>query len=76
MLYATSWITDRRRILHAILYADDLLLIATSVQEANDKLADLHAQLASIGLQLSVAKCKCMLSPHVEFAPVQLDGQE
>ena len=76
VLYANSWLTDRRRILHAILYADDLLLIATPVQEASDKLADLHAQLASIGLQLSVAKCKCMLSPPVEFAPTQLDGQE
>ena len=43
MLYANSWITDRLRMLHAILYADDLLLIATSIQEANDKLVDLRA---------------------------------
>ena len=76
VVHQVCLVMDRARILHAILYADDLLLIATSVQEARRKLADLQAQLVAIGLQLSVSKCKCMLSPRVKASTITIEGQE
>ena len=64
--YPNSWVTDGSRILHAILYADDLLLVATSLSEAQEKLCDLQAQLQAIGLFLSAPKCKVMHSAGVQ----------
>ena len=72
--YPNSWVTDGSRILHAILYADDLLLVATSLSEAQEKLCDLQAQLQAIGLFLSAPKCKVVHSAGVQGDPVCLNG--
>ena len=72
--YPNSWVTDGSRILHAILYADDLLLVATSLSEAQEKLCDLQAHLQAIGLFLSAPKCKVMHSAGVQGDPVSPNG--
>ena len=51
--------------MHAILYADDILLLATSMHEMRIKLHGIRDHLKLIGLQLAPAKCQFMCSPDL-----------
>ena len=60
-----TWIQARGCHLHAILYADDVLLIATSYSELRAKLQDVQRVLQPLGLHLALEKCKLLVSPAV-----------
>ena len=70
--FGGSWLQD----MHAIIYADDILLLATSTHEMRIKLQGIREHLKLIGLQLAVAKCQFMCSkdlgnPLPESSPGQ-----
>ena len=60
--FPTHWCCNGREILHCILYADDLVLLASSWAEAERKLHELVAHLHAIGLTISVQKCAVIAS--------------
>ena len=65
-----TWIQARGCYLHAILYADDVLLVATSYPELRAKLQDVQRVLQPLGLHLALEKCKLLVSlaaPREEF---------
>ena len=53
------------RKIFTLLYADDLILLATSHAQATRMLQDVIATLGAIGLQLSLKKCKFIASPSL-----------
>ena len=48
------------RLPHALLFADDILLFATSTREMQTKLRALQSTLEAIGLRLNFAKCSIL----------------
>ena len=70
-----TWIQARGLSLRAILYADDILLLATSYEELRSKIRDVQHVLAPLGLQLSWDKCKLLRSPSVPKQVLQIEGQ-
>ena len=62
---APTWLKD----LHAIIYADDLMLLATSRAEMQLKLRQIREHLSLIGLHLAKVKCQLLVSPLVEIGP-------
>ena len=60
----TTWIRDSRGVpLFAIIYADDILLLATSTGQLVRMLNGLQDTLEAIGLQLARGKCQYIRSP-------------
>ena len=57
------------------LYADDILLVATSYEELRSKIRDVQHVLAPLGLQLAWDKCKLLRSPSVPKQVLQIEGQ-
>ena len=53
------------RKIFTLLYADDLILLATSHAQATRMLQDVIATFGAIGLQLSLKKCKYICSPSL-----------
>ena len=53
------------RKIFTLLYADDLILLATSHAQATRMLQDVIATFGAIGLQLSLKKCKFICSPSL-----------
>ena len=70
-----TWVRARGCHLHAILYADDVLLIATSHSELRAKLQDVQRVLRPLGLRLALEKCKLMASPAVPVEEFTAEGQ-
>ena len=60
-----TWLRD----VHAIIYADDLMLLATSREEMQLKLRQIREHLSLIGLHLAKAKCQILVSPLVAAGP-------
>ena len=59
--FGGTWLQE----MHAIIYAGDILLLATSVHEMQPKLRGIREHLKPIGLQLAPAKCQFMCSPDL-----------
>ena len=57
-----------------LLYADDIILLATSFQQAQKMLIDVIDILDSIGLKLALEKCKFIVSPNLSPRPIQVRG--
>ena len=64
--YPSNWFPA----LHLILYADDILLLATSEEEMQVKLHGIHKHLELIGLRLASYKCQIISSPHCPHSKV------
>ena len=59
--FEPTWLKE----LHAIIYADDLMLLATSREEMQLKLRQMREHLSLISLHLAKAKCQMLVSPLV-----------
>ena len=59
---------------HALLFADDLLLFATSTVEMQNKLRSLQQTLAMLGLRLNLAKCSVLNSEEGTTPAVWAQG--
>ena len=57
-----------------LLYADDIILLATSFRQAHRLLEDVIDILQSIGLSLSLEKCKFLVSPDLTPRPIHVRG--
>ena len=57
-----------------ILFADDLILLATSFAQLQRMLLQIRDCLAAIGLTLSLAKCKILPAPFVQRDTIIFDG--
>ena len=55
-----------------LLYADDIILLATSFQQAHRLLEDVIDILQSIGLSLALEKCKFLVSPDLTPRPIRV----
>ena len=60
------------RKLFNLLYADDIILLATSIEQARRLLESLTDLLGSIGLTLALDKCKFIHSPDISPRPITL----
>ena len=60
---------DYRR-LYNLLFADDIVLLATSYDQAQRLLVDIMDTLSAIGLSLALDKCKFIHSPDLPLAPL------
>ena len=69
-----TWIQARGCHLHAILYADDILLVAASYSELQAKLQDVQRVLAPLGLRLALSKCKLLVSPALPTEEFRVGG--
>ena len=58
------------RKLFNLLYADDIILLATSIEQVRRLLEGVISILASIGLTLSLEKCKFIHSPDISSRPI------
>ena len=68
-----TWIVDATGVaLHAILYADDVVLSAASREHALQMLQELKRALSTIGLNLALDKCQFICSPGLDSAPLLL----
>ena len=54
--------------LHALIYTDDLILLATSREQIQMKLREICPDLFLIGLHLAKTKCQLLVSPCVPVA--------
>ena len=70
-----TWLYATISALFLFAYADDMLLLACSCAQVTRMISELANVLASIGLQLSLAKCGCMQGPYVEDETVRVRGQ-
>ena len=61
-LFPNHWCRTGSQILHCILYADDLVLLSTSWDEAERKLHMIIAHLRAVGLTISYSKCAVIAS--------------
>ena len=57
-----------------ILFADDLVLLATSFDQLQRMLIQVRDCLAAIGLTLSLTKCKILPAPFVQRGSIVIDG--
>ena len=57
-----------------ILFADDLILLATSFTQLQRMLIQVRDCLAVIGLSLSLKKCQVLAAPFVQKASIEIDG--
>ena len=57
-----------------LLYADDIILLATSFRQAHRLLEDVIDILQSIGLSLSLEKCRFLVSPDLTPRPIHVRG--
>ena len=55
-----------------LLYADDIILLATSFRQAQKLLEDVIDILQSIGLTLALEKCKFIVSPDLTPRPIRV----
>ena len=70
-----TWIKDKRGVsLHAIVYADDMVLLASSREHLVDMIYQVKHTLASIGLRLALEKCRFLCSPGLDSAPLVVPG--
>ena len=70
-----TWIQDEQGTsLHAILYADDVVLLASSREHMLGMLQELKSTLAAIGLHLALDKCFFICSPGLDTSPLILPG--
>ena len=60
--------------MHAILYADDILLLATGYSELATNLKDVQAILKPLDLRLALEKRKILASPSLETESLTLEG--
>ena len=68
----STWIRDSLGTpLYAIVYADDILLLATSATQLTRMLNELQDTLEAIGLRLARGKCHYIRSPDLPATPVQ-----
>ena len=58
------------RKLFNLLYADDIILLATSIEQARRLLVGVIGMLEAIGLTLSLEKCKFIHSPDISPRPI------
>ena len=70
-----TWLYATISALFLIAYADDMVLLATSCAQMSVMIAEVATVLSSIGLKLSVTKCKYMKGPCVEDDAVAVGGQ-
>ena len=67
------WVRDENGVsLHAILYADDLVLMSSPREHMLLMLQELKQVLAAIGLHLALDKCQFICSPGLDAAPLLL----
>ena len=71
-----TWLFAMVSALFLIAYADDMILLACSCSQMTRMIMDVNAVLTSMGLQLSLAKCKYMQSAYVEDDAVCVGGLE
>ena len=57
-----------------LLFADDVVLLATSFAQASRMLTDVIDALAAIGLTLALDKCKYISSPDLSVTPLVVRG--
>ena len=70
-----TWVQDERGTsLHAILYADDVVLLSSSRGHMLDMLQELKHTFATIGLHLALDKCHFICSPGLDTTPLLLPG--
>ena len=70
-----TWLQDKRGVMiHAILYADDIVLLCPSRQDALLMLRDIRDTLHAIGLQLALEKCQFICSPGQDPSPLTPSG--
>ena len=55
-----------------LLYADDIILLATCFEQARRLLEDVVDILSSIGLNLALEKCKFIVSPDLTPRPIRV----
>ena len=68
-----TWVKDENDAsLHAILYADDVVLMSASTEHMLSMLQELKQVLAAIGLHLALDKCQFICSPGLDAAPLLL----
>ena len=71
--FPACWLRD----LHIILYTDDIMLLATSREELQSKLRQMHEHLALVGLCLAKQKCQFLVPEGSVGPPVTfMDGTE
>ena len=74
--FPNHWCRSPSQILHCILYADNLVLLASSWDEAERKLRNLIKHLQAIGLNVSIHKCSVIASSANGEGSVRLpDGR-
>ncbi|KAI8522203.1 hypothetical protein Bbelb_019570 [Branchiostoma belcheri] len=59
-----------------LLFADDIILVATSPQELEEMLQDIHNASKPVGLNMHLGKTKLMFNKHADKAPVLVNGVE
>ena len=68
-----TWVRDENNVgLHAILYADDVVLLSSSRPDMLNMLMELRQTLATIGLHLALEKCQFICSPGLDTTPLLL----
>ena len=72
--FPAHWCRSASHVLHCILYADDVVLLATSWAEAEIKFNGLLAHLRAIGLSLSLQKCLVIASNACGTGSFRLPG--
>ena len=60
--------------LYNLLFADDIVLLATSFEQASRMLVDVIDALSAIGLTLALDKCKYISSPDLPVVPLVVRG--
>ena len=71
-----TWIRDPNtgRALYALIFADDIVLLATSQEQLSRMIQELGALLQTIGLRLSPEKCHYMKSPDLPERTIHPEG--
>ncbi|CAH1277638.1 MUC4 [Branchiostoma lanceolatum] len=59
-----------------LLFADDIILVATSPQELEEMLKDIHNASKPVGLTMHLGKTKVMYNKHADKAPIMVNGKE
>ena len=70
----STWLRNGDRKLFCVIYADDLVLFATSHEQMRRMLEHLNRLLASIGLRIALEKCAYLQSNDLPDEAITVDG--
>ena len=70
-----TWLTTYLCHLFLVLYADDIVVLATTCQQLTRMIAQIQRCLELIGLRLSAMKSQVLVGPYVPDANVFMSGQ-